>query len=113
MECQDKSVRLGKKLLAEVLCEDAGNGIEQAREHGKPGGLKVQRAAPARGPAKHGRKRKIEQGGSADASRFTPVKMRMRQDNAEAADHQSEKAERENPVSDADQRRVAGRIQNF
>ena len=36
----------------------------------------------------------------------------MRQDNGDPADHQAEKAERENPVRDADQRRVAGRIQN-
>ena len=30
----------------------------------------------------------------------------------DAADHQAEKAERENPVSNANQRGVAGRIQN-
>jgi hypothetical protein len=36
----------------------------------------------------------------------------MSKDNGKAADHQAEEAERENPVSDADQRRVAGRIQN-
>ena len=72
----------------------------------------MERAAPAGRSAKHGRKRQIEERGRSNASRFAPVKMWMGQDNGNAADHQPEKAERENPVSDADQRGVAGRIQN-
>jgi hypothetical protein len=91
-----------------MLRSQPRNGIGETRQDGEPCGLKMQRAAPARRPPKHGGNRQIEKRWRSNSASFTPIEMRMRQDNAEAADNKSEKAERENPVSDANQRRMPG-----
>jgi hypothetical protein len=40
---------------------------------------------------------------------FTPIEMRVGQDDGHAANYQPQKAKRENPVSDANERGMAGR----
>ena len=72
----------------------------------------MQRSAPTGRFTQHGREREIEKRRSPYGTCFAPIEMRMGQDNSEAANEQSEKAQREDPVSDADQRRVAERAWN-
>ena len=47
------------------------------------------------------------------ATRLTPIETRVRQEYADSADNEPEKAEGVDPVRDADQGKVARRIQNL
>jgi hypothetical protein len=56
-----------QQILAEVLGEEAGQGVEPSVQDANAGGEKMDGLAPARPPDQHERKRQIEDGGS-----FTP-----------------------------------------
>jgi len=70
-------------------------------------------AAPTRRAAQHERKRKIEDGRGSHATCFAPIKTRMSQKYADAANGKPEKAEGVDPMGDANQGRVPRRIQNI
>lgn len=59
------------------------------------------------------RKRQIKQRGRPHGTRFAPIETRVSQEYTDSADNEREKAEGVDPVRDANQRRVPGRIQNL
>src|ERR1035441_1869843 len=88
-----------------MLRQHSRHDVEQARQYCEPGGLEVKRAAPAGRPAERGRQGQAEERVSEDVAGFSPIEMRMGQDDRKAAHHEPEEAEREGPMREADQQR--------
>src|SRR6266446_8633988 len=93
--------------------DDPGEYVNRPIQHRNPRRQEVQVASPPRWPALHEWERQIEQRGSPDGARFTPIKTRMRDQNRDAADQQANKAQRIDPVRDADQSGMPWRIPNL
>src|SRR5260370_39816838 len=102
-----------QEILPEVLREEAGECVKQAREHTNPGGEKVEIPAPAGLAHQHKWDRQIDERGSSHATRFAPIKTWVSEENGDATDEQAKEAERSDPVSDADDRGVPRRVRNI
>ena len=107
-----------EQVFPQVPCEQAGDYVQQAGQYDDPGGLKVEIAAPAvlvrqhvpvagghQGP--RGRDREFEQRRGQYVAGFAPIEARVRDHNFDSGDQQGKKAQRGDPVSDADEGRVA------
>jgi hypothetical protein len=103
----------GQQISSEMLGEQTGKGVQQPVQDTNPGREKMEGTAPARRSAQHERKRKIQDGRGSHATCFAPIKTRMSQKYADAADGKTEKAEGVDPMGDANQGRMPRRIQNI
>src|SRR5438128_1002443 len=105
----------GQQVLRKMAAPQSGDEIQQPGQHHKPGGLKMESAAPAvlvgqdeavaGGDNSAGSgDRNLEQGRRQDIAGFTPIEARVRNQNFDASDQQGQETERGNPVSDPNQR---------
>src|SRR5437879_11693339 len=101
-----------QQILAEVLREEAGEDVKQARQDANPGREEMQITAPAR-MAYHERNREIDERRSPQGACFAPIETRVSDENGDAADEQAKETERRDPMSDADGRGVLRRSQAF
>ena len=96
-----------------MLSENARKHVKKAVEHAKPRGEEVQVTTPSGWPTPHVWEGQIEDRGSSQAARFTPIETRMSKQNGDATNQQAKKAQRVDPVGDADDGRMPRSIRNL
>ena len=94
------------QIIAEVARNETTANIGKASQSQNPGKEEMDRPVPNRGANDKGN-RKINEELCPYVASLTPVKARMRYENAHAAHEQPKHAQHDDPVSDTDNRAVA------